>query len=67
MLGLHLVLVILHGRFTISIEPDKMKLVTLNTIFSVDFVTNPPKRDGFATKSKGHDTSNLTTLDLERE
>ena len=43
MLGLHLVLVILHGQFTISIELDKMKLVILNTIFIVDFVTNPLK------------------------
>ena len=34
---------ILHGRFTFSIEHDKVKLVTPNTIFSVDFVTNPPK------------------------
>ena len=32
MLGLQLVLVTLHGRFTISIEQDKVELVTLITI-----------------------------------
>ena len=57
MLVLHLVLVILHGRFTISIELDKIRLVKLNIIFSEDFMTNPPNRDGSNTKSKGHDTS----------
>ena len=36
MLGLHFVLMILHMRFTNSIELDKIKLVTLNTMFSVD-------------------------------
>ena len=34
MLSLHLVLVTLHGRFTINIEQD-IELVTLNTISSV--------------------------------
>ena len=34
MLGLHLVLVMLHGRFTISTE-QIVELVTLNTIFGV--------------------------------
>ena len=57
-LGLHLVLVILHGGFIISVELDPKKLVTLNIVFSADFVTNPPKRDGSTTKSKGHDISN---------
>jgi len=33
--------------------------VTLNTISSIDFVTNPPKRDVSNTKSKGHDTSKV--------
>ena len=56
MLGLHLVSVILHVQFTISIKLDKIELVTLNTTFSVDFVTNSPKRDGTDTKPKGHDT-----------
>jgi hypothetical protein len=35
MLELHLVLMTLHKQFTISIEQDKVELVTLNTIFSV--------------------------------
>ena len=35
MLGLNLVLVPLHGRFTTSIEQDKIKQVPLNTMFSV--------------------------------
>ena len=47
MLGVHLLLVSLHMRFTISIEKDEIYLVTLN-----NFVTNSPKIDG----SKGHDT-----------
>ena len=35
---LYLVLVTLHGQFTIDIEQDKIvELVTLNTIFSVVF------------------------------
>ena len=37
MLGLHLVLVTLHGWFTISIEKDKQKSVTLNKLLSVVF------------------------------
>ena len=37
MLGLHLVLVTLHGRFTIGIEQDKIESVpTLNTKISVE-------------------------------
>jgi hypothetical protein len=35
MLGLHLVLVTLHGRFTIRSETRQIELVTLNTIFIV--------------------------------
>ena len=35
MIGLHLVLVIPQGRFTISIEQENIKMVTLNTTFSV--------------------------------
>jgi hypothetical protein len=36
MFDLHIVLATLHGRFTItSIEQDRSKLVTPNTIFSV--------------------------------
>lgn len=35
MLMLHLVLVTLHGRFTINYRARQMELVTLNTIFSV--------------------------------
>jgi hypothetical protein len=57
MLGLHFELVILHGQFTISIELDKIKLVTSNTNFSVDFVTNAPKIDDSNMKSNGHETS----------
>jgi hypothetical protein len=57
MLGLHSVLVKRHGRFTFSIEIDKIRLVTLNTIFSVNFVTTRHERDDSNTKSKGHDTS----------
>ena len=34
MLGSHLVLVMLHGRFVISIWARQIELVTLNTIFS---------------------------------
>ena len=49
-------LVILHMQFTMSIELDNMKLVTINTIFSVDFVTKPLERGGSSTKSKGRDT-----------
>ena len=56
MRGLDLMLVILHMQFTMSIELDNMKLVTINTIFSVDFVTKPLERDGSSTKSKGRDT-----------
>ena len=41
--------VILHMRFTIGIELDKRKLVIVNS------VTNPLKRHGSNTKSKGHD------------
>ena len=38
MLGLHLVLVTIHLRFTIIIEEDKLELVTLKTIqYSVVF------------------------------
>ena len=33
--SIHLVLVTLHGRSTMSIEQDKIEMVTLNTIFSV--------------------------------
>ena len=46
MLGLHLVLVILHGRFTISIEQDKIELVALNTIFGVLTSVNLPSSVG---------------------
>ena len=46
MLGFHLLLVILHGWFTNSIELDDIKQMTPNTMLSVDFVTNPPKGDG---------------------
>ena len=35
MVGSHLVLVTRHGQFTITIEQDKIELVTLNTIFTV--------------------------------
>ena len=35
MSGSHLVLVTIHGRFNISIEQDKIELVTLDTIFGV--------------------------------
>ena len=35
MLGLHVVLVTVHGQSTISIEQDKVELVKLNTIFCV--------------------------------
>ena len=36
MLGLHLVLLTLHVRYTISIKQDNMYLVTINPISSVD-------------------------------
>jgi hypothetical protein len=35
MLGVHLVLVTLHGRLAISIEHRQIELVTLNTILTV--------------------------------
>ena len=35
MLSLHLVLVTLHGWFTISIEQDEIESVTLNTLLHV--------------------------------
>ena len=35
MVGFHLELVTLHGRFTISIEQDKIELVTLNIVYLV--------------------------------
>ena len=38
MLRLHLVLVTLHMWLTISIEQDKIKLVTLNTKLNVVFI-----------------------------
>ena len=46
-----------YGQFTISIELDKTKLLILNTILSIGFVTNPPKGDDSNTKSKRHETS----------
>ena len=51
MLGFHVVLVILHRRITNSTELDIIDLMTLNTIFDVHFVTDPPKRDGSNTKN----------------
>ena len=39
-------LVILHGRFTMNTELDKILLVTLNTTFIVDFVINSLNKDG---------------------
>ena len=62
MLSLHLVLLILHMQFTINTKLDKIKLVTLNTTFSVDFAINPPKKDGSNTKLEGHDTSKISQL-----
>ena len=35
MLGLHWVLVTLHGWSTIGIEKEKKELVTLNTMFNI--------------------------------
>jgi hypothetical protein len=46
-----------NGRFTISLELEKIKLVILNIIFSVNFVITAPKRDGSNTKLKGRGTS----------
>jgi hypothetical protein len=44
-------------RFAVSIELENLKLMILNKIFRVYFVTNPPNKDGANTKSKGHNTS----------
>ena len=65
MLGLNLVLVILHKRFAVSIDLDKIHLVTLITIFSVDFVTNHLKETFLAQNRKVMTLPYLTTLELE--
>lgn len=57
MLGLRLVLATLHGWFTISVEQDKQKSVTLNAIFGEVPRANSGTESPPNTMLEGYDTS----------